>query len=126
MDAESSVKAMGAIRIAIGLISWLAPNLAGRLFGLDVDRNQQAPYLARLFGVRDLVLGVATITTSGEDRKRWLMAGLVCDTADAAAAGLGYRDGYLPAVTTAMLTAPALLGVGLGAKALGDDAPPTA
>jgi hypothetical protein len=124
MDGESSVKALGALRIAVGLISWLAPNLAGRLFGLDVDSNPQAPYLARLFGVRDLVLGVGTIAATGADRKRWLVAGLVCDTADAAAAGLGHRDGYLPAATTALLTAPALAGVGMGATALRDDTPP--
>jgi hypothetical protein len=120
VDVEANVRALGALRIVVGVLSWVAPGLAGRLFGLDVPRNPQAPYLARLFGVRDLVLGVATITAKGEDRKRWLVAGLVCDTADAAAAGLG----YLPAVTTAMLTAPALVGVGLGAKALGGDAPP--
>jgi hypothetical protein len=124
MDAEGSVKALGALRIAIGLVSWLAPNLAARLFGLDASGNPQAPYLARLFGVRDLVLGVATIAATGEDRRRWLVAGLVCDSADAAAAGLGYRDGYLPAATTALLTAPALAAVGMGAKALGEEPPP--
>jgi Domain of unknown function (DUF4267) len=124
MDAEANVRALGALRIAVGLVSWLTPNLAARLFGLNAAANPQAPYLARLFGVRDLVLGVATMTASGQDRRRWLIAGLVCDSADAAAAGLGYRDGYLPAVTTAMLTAPALAAVGMGAKALGDDSPP--
>jgi hypothetical protein len=126
MDAEANVKALGALRIAVGLVSWLTPNLAARLFGLDAAHNRQAPYLARLFGVRDLVLGVVTLTAKGPERRRWLLAGMACDAADAAAAGLGYRDGYLPAATTAMLTAPALAAVGMGVKALGDDAPPAA
>jgi hypothetical protein len=121
MDAEANVKALGALRIAVGLVSWLAPELAARLFGLDPKRNRQAPYLARLFGVRDLVLGVATLTVKGPERRRLLLAGLACDAADAGAAGLGYRDGYLPAATTALLTAPALAAVGMGAKALADD-----
>ena len=121
MDAEQSVKAICGLRIAVGLLAWIAPNLAAKLFGLDPAHNPQAPYLGRLFGIRDVVLGVGTMVAQGDDRKSWLMAGLACDTADAAAAGLGYRNGYLTGPTTALLTAPALTGIGLGAVALGDD-----
>jgi hypothetical protein len=124
MDAEASVKALGALRIVVGLLAWVAPNLAGTLFGLNPGRNPQAPYLARLFGVRDLALGVGVLASQGDQRRPWLVAGMACDVADAAAAGLGYRAGYLGAPTTALLTAPALTGVALGAGALGQDAPP--
>jgi hypothetical protein len=120
MEAETSVKALGALRIAVGLLSWLAPNLAGTLFGLNPARNPQAPFLARLFGVRDLALGVGVLVSRGDARRPWLMAGIGCDVADAAAAGLGYRAGYLGAPTTALLTAPALAGAALGAAALAD------
>jgi len=52
-----TVKALAGLRIMIGLASWTAPRLAGRIFGLDPEGNPQAPYLARLFGVRDVALG---------------------------------------------------------------------
>lgn len=116
---EANVKALAGLRIVIGLLSWFAPNLAGTLFGLDVKRNKQAPYLARLFGVRDVALGIGTLMASGSARRTWLQVGLLCDTADAAAAGIGHRDGYLDAQTAVMVAAPALAAVGMGAAALG-------
>ncbi len=118
---EASVKALAGLRIVIGLASWFAPNLAGTLFGLNVKRNKQAPYLARLFGVRDLALGIGTLMASGPARRTWLQLGLLCDTADAAAAGIGHRDGYLDTQTAALLAAPAIAAVGMGAAALGAD-----
>ena len=116
---EASVKALAGLRIVIGLLSWFAPNLAGSLFGLNVKRNKQAPYLARLFGVRDVALGAGTLLAKGSARRTWLQMGLVCDTADAAAAGIGHRDGYLNAQTAVMLAAPAVAAVAMGAAALG-------
>lgn len=116
---EASVKALAGLRIVIGLLSWFAPNLAGTLFGLNVKRNKQAPYLARLFGIRDLALGIGTLMAKGPARRTWLQMGMVCDTADTAAAGIGHRDGYLDAQTAIMLAAPAVAGVAMGAAALG-------
>jgi len=116
---EASVKALAGLRIVVGLLSWFAPNLAGTLFGLDVKRNKQAPYLARLFGVRDVALGIGTLMAKGSSRRTWLQMGLLCDGADAAAAGLGHRDGYLDAQTAIMVAAPAVVAVGLGSAALG-------
>ena len=116
---EASVKALAGLRIVVGLLSWFAPNLAGTIFGLNVKRNKQAPYLARLFGARDVALGVGTLMATGSARRTWLQMGLLCDTADAAAAGIGHRDGYLDAQTAVMLAAPAVAAVGMGAAALG-------
>lgn len=125
MDKQSASSTLGALRIVIGLVSWVAPNVAGRLFGLDVKNNPQAPYLARLFGIRDLVMGIATLTTSGETQASWLRAGVMCDVADTAAALRGGSDGYLPTATTVMLTAPAVAATALGVAALqgGDPIP---
>ena len=105
---EMSVKALAGLRIVVGVLSWFAPNLAGTLFGLDVKKNKQAPYLARLFGVRDVALGVGTLMAKGSARRTWLQMGLVCDSADAAAAGIGHKDGYLDVQTAIMLAAPAV------------------
>lgn len=118
MDSESSIKTLGALRVAIGAGAWLAPNLAGALFGLDVKGNPQAPYLARLFGIRDLALGVGTLMAKGDARQKVLALGVACDAADAAAAELGRREGYFGAFTAGKLAGTAVLAVGLGAAGL--------
>ncbi|TMK39398.1 MAG: hypothetical protein E6G56_11165 [Actinobacteria bacterium] len=118
MDAAGTIKGLAGLRVVIGVTAWLFPKLAGRLFGLDPGGNPQAPYLARLFGVRDVALGLGALGTEGEARRRWLMAGLGCDLADAAAGMAGGRRGYLSPLTTVMVTGTALAAAGLGAKAL--------
>jgi hypothetical protein len=114
MNAETSVRNLAVIRLAVGIVSWLFPNLGGRLFGLDPADNPQAPYLARLFGVRDVALAVGTLRSSGEAREQWLKLGVVCDVADTAAAGIGHRAGYLPTPTAVLVG-----GVAVGAAVLG-------
>lgn len=118
MDPESAPTALAALRIAVGGGAWLTPNLASRLFGLDPDRNPQAPYLGRLFGVRDVALAAGTLASEGRARRSWLVAGLACDVADTAAALLGRRGGYLSTPVSLMLAAPALAAVGMGVVAL--------
>ena len=118
MDPESAPTALAALRIAVGGGAWLTPNLASRLFGLDPDRNPQAPYLGRLFGVRDVALAAGTLASEGRARRSWLVAGLACDVADTAAALLGRRGGYLSTPVSLMLAAPALAAVGMVVVAL--------
>jgi hypothetical protein len=118
MTPESATSAIIRLRAPVGLGAWFTPRLAGKMFGLDPDNNPQSPYLARLFGVRDLVLAVGLQNSSGEARRLWLRLGLVCDLADAAAALLAGRDGSVSRGTTVLLTAPAVAGAALGARAL--------
>ena len=72
---EHLIKALVGLRAAVGAGSFLAPKLTGGLFGLDVDGNPQAPYLARLFGIRDVALAYGIAVTSGEVRTQWLHPG---------------------------------------------------
>lgn len=118
MNSDSAVKNLAVLRTIIGAFAWVAPNLAGKAFMLDVDGNPQAPYLARLFGVRDVALGAATSQTNGDARRKLLTLGVAVDAADAAAAVLGARKGYFSPVTGALLAAPALAAVGMGVMAL--------
>ncbi|MFL5821729.1 MAG: hypothetical protein ACJ76S_13690 [Solirubrobacteraceae bacterium] len=118
MNPESAPTVIAALRIAVGGGAWLTPNLAARLFGLDPDGNPQAPYLGRLFGVRDVALAAGTLASEGKARRSWLAAGLACDVADTAAALLGRRAGYLSTPVSFLLAAPALAAVGLGIVAL--------
>jgi hypothetical protein len=118
MDREGIVTQLVATRSAIGAASWLAPRVTGRLFGLDVPNNPQSPYLARLFGVRDVALGYGLATSEGAQRDAWLRIGIACDLADAAAGLLAGRRGELPKFATALVTGTALFAAGLGAAAL--------
>jgi hypothetical protein len=112
------VRNLARLRLAVGVASWLFPNLAGRLFGLDPAANPQAPYLARLFGVRDIALAVGTTQSFGEAHRQWLQIGVACDVADAGAAVLGRRGGYLSPLSTVMVGGTAVAAAALGVKAL--------
>jgi hypothetical protein len=118
MDNEQTIRSLAGVRMAIGTSAWATPRLAGKAFGLDAAGNPQSPYLARLFGVRDIALGIGTLTTTGESQRRWLALGLLCDAADAAAGVLAGRGGYLPKLPTVLVTGTALVAAGLGAAAL--------
>jgi hypothetical protein len=107
--------------MAVGAASWAAPRLAGKLFGLDAGANPQAPYLARLFGARDLALAWGALRSEGDARRQWLLAGLACDAADTLAGMAGGRGGYLPKFTSVLVSATALSAVGLGAVALREE-----
>jgi hypothetical protein len=118
MDTEQTIRSLAGLRLAVGTSAWATPRLAGKAFGLDADDNPQSPYLARLFGIRDVALGVGALTTTGASRRHWLTLGVMCDAADAAAGILAARGGYLPKVATVLVTGVALAAAGLGAAAL--------
>lgn len=118
MDQKIAVNALVGLRIAVGVGSWTTPRMAGKLFGLDAEANPQSPYLARLFGVRDLALAWGALGSEDEARRQWLLAGLVCDVADALAGVAGGRGGYLPRLTSVLVTGTAVSAAALGAAAL--------
>jgi len=120
MDRKNAITALAGIRVAVGVGSWATPRVAGKLFGLDAGANPQSPYLARLFGVRDIALAWGVLSTEGDAQRQWLAAGLACDVADVLAGYAGGRGGYLPKLTSALVTATALSAVALGSAALSD------
>jgi hypothetical protein len=118
MSKLSPITSLAITRLAVGGSAFATPGLAGRAFGLDVEANPQAPYLARLFGVRDAALGIGILTSQGEARRQWLMIGVGCDAADALAGLAGGREGYLPKATAAVVTATAVGAIVMGTLAL--------
>ena len=118
MDRRTVINNLAGLRLAIGVASWGMPRVAGKLFGLDAEANPQAPYLARLFGIRDVALAWGTLGSEGETQRQWLIAGLACDVADTFAGIAGGRGGYLPRVTSALVSGTALSAALLGASAL--------
>jgi hypothetical protein len=118
MERNSAIKALAGLRLAVGVASWATPRAAGKLFGLDATANPQAPYLARLFGARDVALAWGALGSEGDTQRRWLVAGLACDLADAIAGIAGGRGGYLPRLTSVLVSGTALSAAALGGAAL--------
>ncbi len=110
--------ALSALRLAIGVSAWAAPNTTGKVFGLDAVANPQLPYMARLFGVRDVALAAFATQASAESKPLAWQLGIACDVLDAVAAGLGARNGSLSKQTAILAGGTALLAAGLGAAAL--------
>ncbi len=105
-------------RIAVGLLSFARPALAAKLFGIDIENNPQGPYLARLFGSREIAIGSATLLARGTTRRNLVLAGIGVDLADAATGALGIQDKSVPKRTGAMLIGPALGAVVAGIAGL--------
>jgi hypothetical protein len=118
MNRTSAINTLVGLRIAVGAASWLTPRPAGRLFGLNAKQNPQAPYLARLFGVRDIALAYGAISSEGEAQRQWLAAGVACDIADTFAGIAGGRGGYLSKLSSLLVTGTAISAAALGAIAL--------
>src|SRR4029450_8885612 len=104
---ETAVNAIAVSRIAVGAGAWLTPNLSGRLFGLDPEGNPQLPYVGRLFGARDVVLGAGVLRSSRKQKDAWAAAGFACDVAAAPAGAIAGARGQLPPAAAAMVTATA-------------------
>ncbi len=118
MATGAPAQALMGVRGVVGAGAWLTPRLAGRLFGLDPDGNPQSPYLARLFGVRDVALAAGLGSSTGEARALWLRIGVACDLADAAAGMLAGRRGYMDPLPAFLVTTTALVAAGLGVTVL--------
>ena len=118
MTGDDFNRLLNGSRLLVGAVSIAAPGRAFEGAGLDPRRNPQLPFMTRMFGIRDLVLGAGALGTSGGERRRWLQAALAADVIDAAAAIAGHRKGYLPTHGAIMLATTAALGTALGIAAL--------
>jgi hypothetical protein len=122
MTALQARHTLVGIRGALGTCALLFPKLTGRVFGIDPEANPAAPYLARLFGIRELFMAAPFLDDELEGTQRYaLEAGVVVDATDAAAGLLAGATGALPKRAALMATATALFAVVLGILALGDD-----
>lgn len=115
--ATRGIAALAAMRIGAGLMAWLSPRLTAKLFGLEGDAGDSR-YAWRLFGVRDIVLGIGTLASSGAQRRAFATAGLACDAADGAAGAIGlYRNDFARSTAGAPVVVP-VVAVAFGAWAL--------
>ena len=95
-------------RIAVGAVALADPQLAGKLFQLDPANNPQLPYVARLFGSREIALGAATLVARGTTRRNLVLLGVLVDAADAGTGYLGIQEGSVSKQTGGALIGPAI------------------
>jgi hypothetical protein len=105
-------------RIAVGTISLLSPKLAARLFLLDPNTNPQLPYLGRLFGSREIALGVITLAAPDDARRRLVQVGVAVDAADALTGIASVVSGNVPKKTALLLTVAGVASTTTGVLAL--------
>lgn len=114
---DRTVAALAAGRIVAGMLAWTSPRVTARAFGMEADGGQ-SHYAWRLFGIRDIVIGVGTLLSSGAQRRAFVTAGLACDMGDGAAGAVAMsRGNFTRSTAGAPVTVP-VLAVALGAWAL--------
>lgn len=97
MDPLSARRTLALVRAALGVGSLLAPRVTGKVFGIDVDANPAAPYLARLFGARELYMASPFLMPApGLDEQELAARAVPVDAADTVAALAAGLKGYLP------------------------------
>jgi hypothetical protein len=101
-------------RIAVGAAAVANPQLAARMFQLDPVGSPQVPYVTRLFGSREIALGLATLAARGRSQRGMIGLGVLVDAADAATGYLAMQDG-----TVSKKTAMTLIGPAVGATVSG-------
>lgn len=105
-------------RIAIGATTLASPDVAGKLFRLDVRANPQLPYMARMFASREIALGAITLVSRGKARRALVALGIAVDGSDAYAGFEAGRSGAVSQSDSTFLTAPAVAAVLAGAMGL--------
>lgn len=109
---------IATIRIVFGLALMFAPSVAARPFLGREAKRPSVRYTSRVFGVRDVALGVAVLDArrngSSAAASRALWMGAACDAFDATAALRG-RD--LSAWGRLLVGTTGLVSAGLGASA---------
>jgi hypothetical protein len=83
--------ALAGIRLFNGTASLAAPEAFARRLGTDADAEGSAVHIARMFGIRTILIGVDLLSRDPAVRRHALRVALLVhasDTASAAAAGL--------------------------------------
>lgn len=101
-------------RLGIGATALLTPRLFARMAGLEPESNASVSYPTRLFGSREVLMGAATLVTTGEVQRNLVGAGIAVDTADVLAALGSALRGDVTKKSGLMLALPAGAAVAAG------------
>ncbi|MBK7167452.1 MAG: hypothetical protein IPH81_19970 [Candidatus Microthrix sp.] len=110
--------ALVGIRGCVGVGALVAPGATGKLMGIDAEENPAAPYLARLFGARELFMVAPFALGASDDVIDFtLRCGVAVDSVDALAAVAAGVTKSLPTQAAVMAGLVATAAAGLGAFA---------
>jgi hypothetical protein len=101
MDNATS---LSLARIVIGTAAYAAPELSLKAMMLD-HTHRETPIFVRLFGVRDIAIGVATLLAAPQHTRALLGLGMLVDAGDAGAGFLALRSGAVKPLVGIGLTA---------------------
>ncbi|MGH9920124.1 MAG: hypothetical protein ACRD6W_14815 [Nitrososphaerales archaeon] len=103
---------MGYLRAAVGVALIAAPRATARLLKAE-DSSEGFAFLIRTIGIRDLVLGIGIIrasSSSTQEARHWLLAGLVSDSLDAIAGTVLVRTDALAGAMSVVIPLPVIVG----------------
>jgi len=113
-DSAQLRKILVGARLTLGLISFVLPRTMMNLFGLSSIRNPSGPYIARLFGVREMLMAYQLYQASDEELEEVLRQGIMVDGSDAIGAMLSLLRGEISFRTFLMLTTASGAGIAAG------------
>ena len=120
MAARSKLRTtFGIMRMGVGVISLASPKLTGKIFGLgNIGEDASVALIARLFGIRDFVLGASLVFDTNEVRvKQAALLGVICDSTDVVSTVIETKRGVQPFGTIAVGGGAALFAA-MGAATL--------
>ena len=119
LDRSTAARVTLVARCSLGAASLVAPRLTIRMLQLDPNANPSADFLIRIFGVRDIFLGVAPFLISDPGRSTILGSATVVDLTDLAAAALAGLTGRIPPRAAIVASGAALIRATLSAATVG-------
>jgi hypothetical protein len=99
-----AVRTLAGIRLANGVLGLLAPQVLIRRLGTDPEVEASAVYPFRLFGIRNIVLGVDLLTTNDAESRRASTASVIIHGTDLASAVLSGLRGDIPPKSARIIT----------------------
>jgi hypothetical protein len=121
MTNRQARTAIAVLRLAVGTGTLLAPRVTGRLLGLDPDANAGLPYVARMFGVRELYMAAPALLDPAGDHAEAHRRGIAVDVVDSLAALAGVARGQLPKRMLALAVGGGAVAAWLGTVAARPD-----
>ena len=119
LSSDDAGRLLAVGRLTVGTTGWLTPGLAARALGLAPDGAppKGLSFVLRLFASRDIALGLGLLSSTGSERDRWLVLGMITDAGDAAAAVVAGLRRQMPRGHAAAATAAAVAAIALGMRA---------
>jgi hypothetical protein len=106
---------VGLARVLIGATILAKPDQLAKTHGVDPETGAQLGWAVQMLGARDVALGVGTVlaarTRDAGAVRRWLVAGLIADSADALAIGFAAGRGRVALGPAAVSVATATASV---------------